>query len=227
MRDQIAAARPHGCRAHLHEVIFEADTRAGRVFDTVLIVSIIASIVVVSLDTVETIAKQYHSLLTAAEWFFTILFSLEYLLRLICVQNRLRYATSFFGLIDLFSVLPTYVSLLVPGAESLLLLRALRLLRIFRVFKLVRFLSEERALRASLYAARARIGVFLVTAEIAIVLMGTTMYLVEGPKNGFSSIPVGMYWAVVTLTTVGYGDVTPQTWLGQVLSAAMMDIGRA
>ena len=225
MRDQIAAARPEGWRAHLHEIIFEADTRAGRSFDIALIIAIVASITVVSLDTVESIANRHHALLTAAEWFFTVLFSIEYLLRLICVQNRLRYATSFFGIIDLLSVLPTYASLLIPGAESLLLLRALRLLRIFRVFKLARFLSEERALRASLYAARARIGVFLVTALIAIVLMGATMYLIEGPESGFTSIPVGMYWAVVTLTTVGYGDVTPQTALGQLLSVAMMILG--
>ena len=225
MRDEIAAARPDGWRAHLHEIIFEADTRAGRVFDVALIIAIVASITVVSLDTVESIAKEHHTLLTAAEWFFTILFSIEYILRLVCVQNRLRYATSFFGIIDLFSVLPTYASLLLPGAESLLLLRALRLLRIFRIFKLARFLSEERALRASLYAARARIAVFLVTALIAIVLMGAMMFLIEGPENGFSSIPVGMYWAVVTLTTVGYGDVTPQTPVGQLLSVAMMILG--
>ena len=225
MRDEIAAARPEGWRAHLHEIIFEADTRAGRVFDVGLIISIIASITVVSLDTVESIAEEHHALLTAAEWFFTILFSVEYILRLVCVQNRLRYATSFFGIIDLFSVLPTYASLLLPGAESLLLLRALRLLRIFRIFKLARFLSEERALRTSLYAARARIAVFLVTALIAIVLMGAMMFLIEGPENGFSSIPVGMYWAVVTLTTVGYGDVTPQTPVGQLLSVAMMILG--
>ena len=225
MRDHNAAARPEGWREQLHEVIFEADTPAGRFFDITLIIAIIASIVIVSLDTVESIANQHHALLTAAEWFFTVLFSIEYLLRLICVQNRLRYATSFFGIIDLFSVLPTYASLLLPGAESLLLLRALRLLRIFRVFKLVRFVSEQRALRASLYAARARITVFLVTALIAVVLMGAIMYLVEGPKNGFTSIPVGMYWAVVTLTTVGYGDVTPQTGIGQVLSVAMMILG--
>jgi len=225
MRDEIAAARPEGWRAHLHEIIFEADTRAGRVFDVALIISIVASITVVSLDTVESIAEEHHALLTAAEWFFTILFSLEYILRLVCVQNRLRYATSFFGIIDLFSVLPTYASLLLPGAESLLLLRALRLLRIFRIFKLARFLSEERALRASLYAARARIAVFLVTALIAIVLMGAMMFLIEGPENGFSSIPVGMYWAVVTLTTVGYGDVTPQTAVGQLLSVVMMILG--
>ena len=225
MRDQIAAARPEGWREHLHEIIFEADTRAGRVFDTSLMLAIIASIAVVSLDTVESIAHRHHSLLTAAEWFFTILFSIEYLLRLICVQNRLRYATSFFGIIDLFSVLPTYASLLLPGAESLLLLRALRLLRIFRIFKLARFMSEERALRESLYAARARITVFLVTALISIVLMGALMYLIEGPENGFTSIPVGMYWAVVTLTTVGYGDVTPQTPAGQLISVAMMVLG--
>jgi voltage-gated potassium channel len=225
MRDEIAAARPEGWRAHLHEIIFEADTRAGRVFDVTLIIAIVASITVVSLDTVESIAEEHHTLLTAAEWFFTILFSIEYILRLVCVQNRLRYATSFFGIIDLFSVLPTYDSLLLPGAESLLLLRALRLLRIFRIFKLARFLSEERALRASLYAARARIAVFLVTALIAIVLMGAMMFLIEGPENGFSSIPVGMYWAVVTLTTVGYGDVTPQTPVGQLLSVAMMILG--
>lgn len=225
MRDEIAAARPEGWREHLHEIIFEADTRAGRVFDIALIIAIILSIVIVSLDTVESIAKQHHTLLTAAEWFFTILFSIEYLLRLICVQNRLRYATSFFGIIDLFSVLPTYASLLLPGAESLLLLRALRLLRIFRIFKLARFVSEERALRESLYAARARITVFLVTALIAIVLMGALMYLIEGPENGFTSIPVGMYWAVVTLTTVGYGDVTPQTAVGQIMSVGMMILG--
>lgn len=225
MRDRIAAARPDGWRGHLHETIFEADTRIGRIFDVTLIVSIIASVVVVSLDTVESVANRYHSLLTTAEWVFTILFSIEYLLRLVSVHNRLRYATSFFGIVDLFSVLPTYLSLLLPGAESLLVLRALRLLRIFRVFKLVRFVSEERALRASLHAARARLAVFLVTVAIAVVIMGAMMYVVEGPESGFTSIPVGMYWAVVTLTTVGYGDVTPQTGLGQLLSVGMMILG--
>lgn len=225
MRDDIAAARPETWREHLHEIIFEADTTLGKTFDVMLIVSIVASVIVVTLDSVDQFREDHHALLVASEWVLTIGFTIEYVLRLICVRNPLRYAFSFFGLVDLLSIIPTYVSLVIPGTESLLVIRSLRLLRVFRVFKLARFLTEATELRRGIQAARAKLAVFMVTVIISVVIVGAAMYVVEGPQNGFTSVPVGMYWAVVTLTTVGYGDVTPQTPLGQGLAVAMMILG--
>ncbi len=225
MRDRIAAARPESWREQLHEIIFEADTRAGKIFDVSLLVAIVASVFVVTVDSVDHIREDHHALLVSAEWILTIGFTIEYVLRLVCVRNPFRYALSFFGIVDLLSILPTYVSLFIPGTESLLVIRSLRLLRVFRVFKLARFLTEATELRASVDAAKAKLAVFLVTVVISVVILGAAMYVVEGPENGFTSVPVGMYWAVVTLTTVGYGDVTPQTPLGQGLAVAMMILG--
>lgn len=225
MREDIAAARPETWREHLHEIIFEADTTLGKSFDVMLIVSIVASVIVVTLDSVDQFRADHHTLLVAAEWVLTIGFTIEYVLRLVCVRNPLRYAFSFFGLVDLLSIIPTYVSLVIPGTESLLVIRSLRLLRVFRVFKLARFLTEATELRRGIEAARAKLAVFMVTVIISVVIVGAAMYVVEGPQNGFTSVPVGMYWAVVTLTTVGYGDVTPQTPLGQGLAVAMMILG--
>lgn len=212
-------------RLRLYEVIFEADTPAGKAFDVVLLLAIFLSILSVMLESVESINATYHRQLVAAEWFFTILFSIEYLLRLISVHQPMRYAYSFFGIVDFLAVLPTYLSLALPGSQSLMVIRALRLLRVFRVFKLTRFLSEASALRSALWASRAKIAVFLSTVLIVVVIMGSIIHLVEPPESGFTSIPQSMYWAIVTMTTVGYGDVAPTTPLGKTLAAAMMILG--
>ena len=232
-------------RQKVHEVIFEADTPMGKAFDLCLIVAILLSVVVVMLDTVEPLRAQMHGWLIGLEWFFTILFTAEYLLRLMSVRRPLRYMFSFFGVVDLLSILPTYLGLFFPGTQHLLVIRALRLLRVFRVLKLARFLSEAEALRSALLASRAKITVFLVTVVILVVITGTGMYVIEGPHGigenrssdtvlaeadprgnpGFSSIPQSMYWAVVTITTVGYGDATPHTVAGKALATLMMLIG--
>lgn len=212
-------------RRKLHDVIFEADTPAGKAFDVALLLAIVASVVETALDSVESIHLAYGPLLNTVEWVFTGLFTLEYLLRLICVRNRWGYATSFFGVVDLLAVLPSYLSLLDLGWRHAVMVRSLRLLRVFRIFKLAQFLSEAKALRAALAASRAKITVFLTTVIIMICIVGSVMYLVEGPASGFTSIPRGIYWAVVTVTTVGYGDLTPTTPLGQVLATLVMLLG--
>ncbi len=212
-------------RTRLHEIIFEADTNAGRLFDLALIFSIVVSVATVMLDSVRSIREAYGPLLHAAEWFFTLLFTLEYGLRLVCVGQPLRYAASFFGVVDLLAVAPTYVSLLLPGGQYLLVIRILRLLRIFRVLKLVKYLTEAGVLWHALGASRRKITVFLFTVLTLVVIFGALMYLIEGEDNGFTSIPRSVYWAVVTLTTVGYGDISPQTNLGQLLAALIMVMG--
>ena len=212
-------------RERLHEVIFEADTPAGKAFDIVLLLGIGLSVLAVMLDSVDSIQKQHHRALLIAEWVFTVLFTIEYILRLLCVRRPHRYAGSFYGVVDLLAILPTYLSLFVPGSQSLLVIRSLRLLRTFRVFKLARFLSEASHMRRALYGSRAKIAVFLATVVIAVVIVGSAMYLIEGPESGFTSIPESMYWAIVTMTTVGYGDVTPVTPLGKSVAVLMMLIG--
>ena len=214
-------------RARLHEIIFEADDRAGKVFDTVLILAILISVVVIILDSVQSIRENYHGLFIGLEWFFTILFTIEYVLRLISVKKPLRYVFSFYGIVDLLAVLPSYVGLFVPGAQNLMVIRMLRLLRIFRVFKLVRFLGEADALKHAFYSSRHKIGVFMTTILIIITIMAAIMHVVEtrAGNEDFSSMPASMYWAVVTMTTVGYGDITPITVMGKFLSAVMMLIG--
>jgi voltage-gated potassium channel len=215
-------------RSKLHEVIFEADTPAGKTFDAALLVAILLSILAVSLETVAPIQRRYGDLLVAFEWTITILFTLEYALRLVCVGSPLRYAKSFFGIVDLLAIVPTYLSVLLPGSQSLVVIRSLRLLRVFRVFKLAHFLSEAAALRRAVWEARGKIVVFLTTVLIAVSIMGSAMYLVENidrPSEQFTSIPQGMYWAVVTMTTVGYGDIVPETPLGKMLSAVLIILG--
>jgi voltage-gated potassium channel len=212
-------------RARLHEIVFEADTPEGRAFDVALIVVIALSVATVMLDSVRAITLAHGPALRAAEWAFTALFTVEYVLRLLAVRRPLRYAASFYGLVDLLALLPSYVSLVFPEGRYLLVVRALRLLRIFRVLKLGQFVVEGAALGAALRASRHKIAVFLATVLTLVVLIGTAMYVVEGEAHGFTSIPASMYWAVVTLTTVGYGDLAPQTELGKLLASFVMILG--
>ena len=217
--------RRHPLRDQLHEIIFESDTPAGKAFDVVLILVILLSVVAVMLESVEPIRLRWGAALKVAEWVFTVLFSIEYVLRLYCVDRPLRYARSFFGMVDLLAVLPTYLSVLLPGAQYLLVIRLLRVLRVFRVLKLATYLNEAAQLMEALRASRRKITVFVFTVLTLVVILGSLMYLIEGPANGFTSIPRSVYWAIVTLTTVGYGDIAPQTTLGQALAAIIMVIG--
>ncbi len=214
-------------RARLHEIIFEADTRAGKLFDVALIWGILISVAAVMADSVSAIRAEHGSLLSATEWLFTILFTLEYLLRLACIGRPWRYATSFFGVVDLLAVLPTYLSLLFPGGQYLLVIRILRVLRIFRVLKLVQFLHEVEVMSRALRASARKILVFIFTVLTLVVVFGSVMYLIEGEEHGFTSIPRSIYWAIVTMTTVGYGDISPQTSLGQAVAAVVMMLGFA
>jgi voltage-gated potassium channel len=227
MREPVPEPHPKRApwRDATFEIIFGVDTRAGRTFDVVLLCTIVASIIAVSLESVAGIRAEWGLTLRVLEWIFTIAFSAEYLLRLFCVKSPWRYARSFFGVVDLLAVLPTYLSLLLPGAQSLLVIRALRLLRVFRVLKLVRFSSESRMLVDALMASRAKIVVFLGMILSLSLILGTAVYWVEGSEAGFTSIPRALYWAIVTMTTVGYGDLAPQTVLGQAIAAAVMILG--
>src|SRR5210317_597602 len=212
-------------RDTLHEIIFEAETSSGKWFDILLIVSILASVLAVMLDSVAGISKDYGSLLYGIEWFFTIVFTIEYILRIICVGRPLLYATSFFGIVDLLAIVPTYISLFIPGSEFFLVVRILRILRIFRVLKLIQYMGEALLLMKALRASSRKIIVFLFTVSTLVIILGSIMYVIEGAENGFTSIPRSIYWAIVTLTTVGYGDISPQTNLGQVLAAFIMILG--
>jgi voltage-gated potassium channel len=212
-------------RERIHEIIFEADTPAGKAFDVSLMVLIILSVVAVMLESTATIAARYGDLLRAFEWTVTIIFTVEYLLRLYCVRRPVRYARSFFGIVDVLAILPTYLSLIIPGAQSLLVIRALRLLRVFRVLKLAHFVGEATELRAALRASARKIIVFLGAVLTIVIIVGSMMYLIEGEANGFTSIPTSIYWAIVTMTTVGYGDIAPQTALGKILASAIMIMG--
>ncbi|MGV3710707.1 MAG: ion transporter [Gemmatimonas sp.] len=212
-------------RTRLHQIIFEADTPAGRAFDVALIGLIVLSILVVSIETVPTLSSGVRAWLVVIEWVFTALFTLEYGLRLLAVGRPLAYATSFFGVVDLLALLPTWLSIFVPGAQALLVVRVLRLMRIFRILKLARFLSEAQVLTRALRASSRKIIVFLLSVATIVVIVGSLMFVVEGPQHGFTSIPVSMYWAVVTLTTVGYGDIAPKTALGQTLASLVMILG--
>ena len=225
MREEPAVRESQSLRRRLYEVVFEAETPAGRAFDVALLVVILISIVAVLLESVEPVRAEYGRLLRWVEWTITILFTIEYVLRLWLVRHPVHYAWSFFGLVDLLSILPTYISVLVPGAQSFLVIRALRLLRVFRILKLAHFLGEANLLGRALRASSRKITVFLVTVITLVLIIGSIMYLVEGPESGFTSIPTSMYWAVVTLTTVGYGDIAPQTVLGQFLASMVMIMG--
>lgn len=214
-------------RARLHEVIFEADTPAGRAFDVCLLIAILVSVIAVMLESVAGIRREYGGVLRAVEWTLTVAFTIEYALRLLAVDRPWRYARSLFGLADLLAVVPTYLALVLPEAQSLMVIRAIRLLRVFRILKLAHFLDEAQQLVLALRASRRKITVFLGGVVTIVVIMGALMYLVEGEEHGFTSIPTSMYWAVVTMTTVGYGDVAPKTPLGQFLAAALMILGYA
>lgn len=209
----------------LHEIVFEADTFWGKAFDVFLLIAILASIIIVMLESVVSIRLAHGDLLNVLEWTFTVLFLVEYIIRLYIIQKPLKYALSFFGVIDLLSILPMFLGLFIAGSQGFLVLRSIRLLRVFRVLKMVRFLGEASQLTEALKASRARISVFIGGVFIAVVILGSVMYIVEGGKNGFTSIPKSVYWAVVTLTTVGYGDIAPQTALGQFLSTIIMILG--
>jgi voltage-gated potassium channel len=220
--------RPHRrqrWRHALYVTIFLHDTRAGRSFDIGLMMLIVASVAVAMADSVPWLHAAHGSFFYGLEWAFTIAFTIEYALRLLCVRRPLAYATSFFGVIDLLTILPTYLSLLLPGTQSLIVIRALRLLRVFRVLRLPLFLTEAHFLAEAMVNARRKIIVFLTAVVMIVVIVGTAMYLIEGPANGFESIPTSVYWAIVTLTTVGYGDVAPKTTMGRFLAGALMIVG--
>ncbi|WP_347922112.1 ion transporter [Pontimicrobium sp. SW4] len=213
-------------RHKLHEVLYEADTTLGKLFNMVLLITILASIVLVMLESVSSFDAKYHTFLNISEWVITILFSIEYIARVIAVKKPLKYITSFYGIIDLLSTIPKYVSLIFVGSHSLIALRALRLMRIFRILKLARYIGESTNFVRALKASRAKIVVFLSFVLIICIILGTVMYLVEsGQDSGFTSIPRSVYWAIVTLTTVGYGNIAPVTALGQFIAAIIMIMG--
>lgn len=222
MRDRIESLRHT-----LYRIIYQSNTPAGRGFDIALLFCILAGVIVVIVDSVAELNQKYGELLFQAEWFFTILFTIEYVLRIFCIHRPFKYIFSFYGIIDLLSIAPTYISLFLPGTHYLQAIRILRVLRIFRILKLVRFINQSNLLLNALAASRVKIFIFLFTISTLLVVFGSTIYLIEGPENGFTSIPVSIYWAVVTLTTVGFGDITPKTDLGRALSAVVMVVGYA
>lgn len=209
----------------LYEIIYEADTPAGKLFDVVLLIAILASILLVMLESVKSIDAKYHTFLDISEWIITILFSIEYILRIISVKKPIKYITSFYGVIDLLSTIPKYLSLIFAGTHALVALRALRLLRVFRILKLARYLGASNQLASAIKASRAKISVFLFAVLIAAIIFGTIMYLVEGEESGFTNIPKSVYWCIVTLTTVGFGDIAPVTPLGQFIATIIMILG--
>lgn len=213
----------------IHEVVYEADTPAGKLFDVVLLWTILLSTIAVMLESVESINLKYESLIVTLEWTFTFLFTIEYILRLISIEKPFKYVFSFYGIVDLLSILPTYLSLFVVGTQSLMVIRSIRLLRVFRILKLTSYIGEANLLGKALKASRAKITVFLFAILSVTFILGSIMYLIEGanPESGFTSIPKSIYWAIVTLTTVGYGDIAPQTVLGQIIASVIMIIGYA
>ena len=209
----------------LHELIYESETAAGKIFDIILLLFILTSIIIVMLDSVNALKIQYGEFFFAMEWFFTIVFTIEYILRLICIRQPLRYVFSVLGVIDLLAIIPSYLSLIFAGAQSLMVLRALRLLRIFRIFRLVHFLSEMKFLSIAIKNSLRKISIFILFVLTTVVILGSIIYLVEGEEYGFTSIPQSVYWAIVTITTVGYGDIAPVTPLGQMIASFIMLLG--
>lgn len=212
-------------RLRLHEIIYEADTPEGKLFDVVLLITILASILLVMLESVKSIDKNYHDFLDISEWVITILFTIEYIARILTVRKPIKYIFSFYGIVDLLSTIPKYISLIFGGIHALAAIRALRLLRVFRILKLARYLGASNNLITALKASRAKISVFLYTVIIISIILGTIMYLIEGEESGFVSIPKSVYWCIVTLTTVGFGDIAPQTPLGQFIASLIMILG--
>lgn len=212
-------------RMVLYEIIFEHDTLRGRVFDVALIFSILISVLAVMLDSVSSISLRFGAVFIGLEWFFTILFTIEYLLRLYSSPKPRGYATSFFGVVDLLAILPTYLSIFLPTGRFLIIIRVLRVLRVFRILKMVQFIEEANLLRRAIRASWYKIVVFLLTVLSIVLIVGSLMYLIEGPNNGYTSIPKSIYWAIVTVTTVGYGDIAPVTPVGQALAVLLMITG--
>lgn len=216
-----------GWRFRLHTIVFEADTPGGKLFDVLLLTAIVASVAAVMLESVPSVRARHGAALLAVEWGFTMLFTVEYLVRLVSVRYPSRYARSFFGVVDLLAIVPTYLSLLLPGSQVLLVVRVLRMIRIFRVLKLGHYLAGGEELAQALRASRPKIVVFLASVISIAVVMGALLYLIEGEAHGFTSIPRGVYWAIVTMTTVGYGDISPGTVPGQIVAAVLMIAGYA
>ncbi len=214
-------------KERLYKVVFETDTRGGRQFDVVLLWTILLSIVVVMLESIPEVGKQYHEVFVATEWVLTVLFSIEYLLRILISKKPVRYLLSFWGLIDFLSILPTYLSLFIVGYHYFLVVRVFRLLRVFRILKLVRFNREAQGLVAALRSSVYKVSIFLFSIVAIVIFLGTIMYVVEGGEKGFTSIPQSIYWAIVTVTTVGYGDMVPHTTLGKLISSVAMILGYA
>ena len=227
MKDSPRFKYMHEFRSKLNVVIFGTDTRAGKLFDVVLLYAIVFSIIIVMLESVKEINERYNTTLNVLEWASTIFFTIEYILRLFCSRRPIRYASSFLGIIDLLSVIPTYMTIFAPGAQFLVVIRSVRLLRVFRVFKMSTYMGEANVLGQALVNSRRKIIVFLGVVVSIVVISGTFMYVIEGPDNGFKSIPLSIYWAVVTLTTVGYGDIAPHTIVGQTFSVILMLLGYA
>jgi voltage-gated potassium channel len=219
--------KPASWRMRLHGIIYESATPAGKLFDISLLFLILSSIIVVMLDSSRYWHEAYGGLFLKLEWGFTIIFTIEYILRLVCIKKPWRYVFSFLGLIDLLAIIPGYLSLFFAGSQSLMVLRALRLLRIFRIFKLTHFLSEMQFLGVAIKGSLRKISIFMLIVLTLVVIMGSVMYLVEGGKNGFTSIPDSIYWAIVTITTVGYGDISPVTALGKFVASIIMLMGYA
>lgn len=214
-------------KQRLHEIIYEADTKEGKLFDVVLLIAIIASILLVMLESVDSFDEKYHGFLNISEWVITILFSVEYVLRVISIKKPVKYIFSFYGIIDLLSTIPKYLSFIFVGSHHLVALRALRLLRVFRILKLTRYVGASNTLLVAMRASKAKISVFLFFVVIICIILGTIMYMIEGAENGFTSIPRSVYWAIVTLTTVGFGDIAPQTPFGQFIASIIMILGYA
>lgn len=225
MRTEIKEEAASGWRHQVHDIVFESETRAGRAFDVTLITLILLSVATVMLESVKGARDVLGPELLIAEWCFTILFTAEYVLRLISVRRPLRYALSFYGIVDLIAILPTYLTLFVPGTQFFLTIRILRLLRIFRVLKLSEYSSASRLITSALMASRKKIFVFVFAVLTIVTVVGSVMYVVEGEEHGFINIPVSIYWAIVTMTTVGYGDISPQTALGKFLASLVMILG--
>jgi voltage-gated potassium channel len=219
--------KQHSLKNRLYDIIFESDTPAGKGFDLILIVSILLSVAVVFLDSVERYNKNFGELFYILEWFFTILFTMEYFLRIYCIGKPILYIRSFFGIIDFLAIIPTYISIFVPASRYLSVIRILRVLRIFRILKLILYIGEANLLMKAIVASQRKIVIFFFSIMVLVTIIGSVMYLIEGAENGFTSIPRSIYWAIVTITTVGYGDISPQTELGQVFASLAMIIGFA